>query len=235
MYRQLSDLVRLLSNIESDLSARVSDTIESQNGQMLKIKCPIFFFVETAFLTMITGTAPLSSYHFWNSTAASLATLSSSDCAKTVFIGWQYRASCIGFSCFWYCNNSNPQIVYSKSGTSPIWPNLSPRCPNKFFMSEPSSIIGCWPDLSISTRSRNIQPYRDLSLCDHPSVKHPFCRNCSRHFAKGSTWNNLNTNLNSKSPDRRISMTQQPGQYFSILPCLSGSIYVGISKIIQIC
>ena len=111
---------------------------------MLKFKCPIFFFVETPFFTMIMGTTPLSVSNLWISMIASLATPPSSDCTKTVFRGCQYQASRIWLTCGWYCNIGNKRIVYSKSDTSPTWLNLSPTCPNKFFMSEPSGVIGCW-------------------------------------------------------------------------------------------
>lgn len=111
---------------------------------MLKFKCPIFFFVETPFLTMITATTPLSTSHLWISTTVSLATPSSSDCTKTVFRSRQCKAYRIWLTCVWYCNIGNMLIVYSKSDTSPTCPNLSPTCPNKFFMSEPSGAIGCW-------------------------------------------------------------------------------------------
>ena len=120
---------------------------------MLKFKCPIIFFVETPFLTMITGTTPLSASHLWIPTIASLATPPSSDCTKTVFRGSQYQVSRIWLTCVWYCNIGNLQIVFSKSDTSPTCPNLSPRCPNKFFMSEPSGVIGCWlshPEFELS-------------------------------------------------------------------------------------
>ena len=96
------------------------------------------FFVETPFLTMITGATPLSSSRLWISTTVSLATPPSSDCTKIVFRGCQYQASRIWLTCVWYCNIGNMLIVYSKSDTSPTGPNLSPTCPNKFFMSEPS-------------------------------------------------------------------------------------------------
>lgn len=142
------------------------------------------FFGETAFLSMITGTTPLSSSRLWISMAAFLATRSSLDCTKTVFIGWKYKAFSVKITCIWYCNNNNTQIVCCKSGTSPTCPNLSPRCPNKFFRSGPSGITRCWLNLSISTRSRNYRFYWDLRLSDHASVKHPFRQNCSRHFAK---------------------------------------------------
>lgn len=111
---------------------------------MLKYKCPIIFFDETAFLTEITGTTPLSESHLWISMTASLATPSSSNCIKTVFRDCQYQASRIWLTCVWYCNIGNKRIVCSISDTSPICPNLSPTCPNKFFMSEPSGAIGCW-------------------------------------------------------------------------------------------
>lgn len=111
---------------------------------MLKIKCPIFFFVETAFLTMITGTAPLSSYRLWTSLAATLTTLSLSVYTKKAFICWQHKASRIGITYIWYRNISNLHIVSSKSSTSPTCPNLSSTCPDKIFMSKPSGVIGCW-------------------------------------------------------------------------------------------
>lgn len=120
---------------------------------MLKFKCPIIFFVETPFFTVITGTTPLLSFHLWISMIVSLATPPSTDCTKTVFRGCQYQASRIWLTCVWYCNIGNKRIVCSKSDTSPICPNLSPTCPNKFFMSEPSGVIGCWlihPEFGLS-------------------------------------------------------------------------------------
>lgn len=111
---------------------------------MLKFKCPIIFFVGTPFLTKITVTTPLSSSRLWIPTIASLATPSSSDCTKTVFRDCQYQASRIWLTCVWYCNIGNKRIVCSKSDTSPTFPNLSPTCPNKFFMTEPSGVIRCW-------------------------------------------------------------------------------------------
>ena len=104
---------------------------------MLKFKCPIIFFsLRHPFLTMITGATPLSSSRLWISTTASLATPPSSDCTKTVIRGCQYQASRIWLTCVWYCNIGNMLIVYCKSDTFPTCPNLSPTCPNKFFMSE---------------------------------------------------------------------------------------------------
>ena len=111
---------------------------------MLKFKCPIIFFVGTPFLTMITGTTPLSASRLWISMTVPLATPPSSDCTKTVFRDCQCKAYRIWLTCVWYCNIGNMSIVYSKSSTSPTCPNLSPTCPNKFFMSEPSGVIECW-------------------------------------------------------------------------------------------
>ena len=79
-----------------------------------------------------------------NSKIASLATPPSSDCTKTVFRGYQYQASRIWLTCVWYCNIGNMLIVCNKSDTSPTCPNFSSTCPNKFFMSEPSGVIGGW-------------------------------------------------------------------------------------------
>lgn len=87
----------------------------------------------------------------------SLATPSSSDCTKTVFRGCQYPAYHILLICVRYCNISNIQIVCIKSDASPTFPNLSPTCPNKFFMSEPSVAIGCWlihPESGFSRNNR---------------------------------------------------------------------------------